>query len=175
MGALLPRSGAARPIQQHHGAQAGERSPACAQPRQGRGFSLAQETTGAGRGQKRECGQAHQRAAAFRATNPGVRRPGRRKRSGRLPRPKVIEAAEPNTIPIKTVNGRISSGSYTLGLQASASLALEGFRGFRHAVYRRTGTVMTNQRGLGPSVRAGLPASPSARARSGWRHCSAPP
>jgi hypothetical protein len=28
----------------------------------------------------------------------------------------VIEAAVPRTIPIKTVNGRISSGSYTLGL-----------------------------------------------------------
>ncbi len=30
--------------------------------------------------------------------------------------PKVIDAAEPSTIPIKTVNGRISSGSYTLGM-----------------------------------------------------------
>src|ERR1700723_1684572 len=30
------------------------------------------------------------------------------------PRPKVIDAADPKTIPIKTVNGRISSGSYTL-------------------------------------------------------------
>ena len=104
---------AARPIEQNHGAQAGggrQMRPAAPRPR----LLPAPGNSRRWRRSKGRMQPSSAEAAALLAIIRGVRPAKTQNTITTAPRPKVIDAADPRMIPIKTVNGRISSGSYTL-------------------------------------------------------------